>query len=132
MPLPLPRMPVVLVLQNDAETRHMLALWFQHCGCRVIEAANTLEALLCVFSESRPDAIITDMSLDGAINGLDFCRIVRTDPASRRIPMIAATGWASPRDMALSLQAAFDHVFDAPDPVSDEELRAIGANTRPN
>jgi CheY-like chemotaxis protein len=119
--------PLVLIVEDHADTRAMLSFWFQHCGCRVMEAANGVDALSRV-SESRPDAIITDVVLPGAIDGYEFCRRIRENPVTRTIPLIAATGWAQPEHIDRARQAGCDRVFIKPySPIelSDEVFRFV-------
>jgi PAS domain S-box-containing protein len=54
----------------------------------------------------RPDVILMDINLPG-ISGLEAMRILRADPATARIPVIALSANAVPRDIARALEAGF-------------------------
>ncbi len=58
---------------------------------RVITASNGTEGLARVAQE-RPDAIILDVMMDHLSEGFDVARRLRTDPATRSIPIIMLTG----------------------------------------
>ena len=54
----------------------------------------------------RPDVILMDINLPG-ISGIDAMRILRTDPSTAHIPIIALSANAVPRDIAKALDAGF-------------------------
>jgi CheY-like chemotaxis protein len=53
-----------------------------------------------------PDVILMDINLPG-ISGIDALRILREDPATDHIPVVALSANAMPRDIAKGLQAGF-------------------------
>src|SRR5947208_2332040 len=54
----------VLIADDDADVREVLVESFRDAGFDVLEAANGLEALLCV-KRDRPDAVVLDLMLPG-------------------------------------------------------------------
>jgi signal transduction histidine kinase/ActR/RegA family two-component response regulator len=54
----------------------------------------------------QPDVILMDINLPG-ISGLDAMALLRADPSTARIPIIALSANAVPRDIERSLQAGF-------------------------
>lgn len=114
------RPPRLLVVENDADTRAMLRVWFENCcGCAVVEAATAVEALTHLSEQvSVADAVVTDIALPG-IDGIELCRRLRRDPATRSMPIIGATGFAMPHQVALARQAGFDCVLTKPYALSE-------------
>jgi CheY-like chemotaxis protein len=55
---------------------------------------------------SRPDAILMDINLPG-INGFEALEILRADPATTHIPVIAISANAMPHDIERGLKAGF-------------------------
>ncbi|MBI3504392.1 MAG: PAS domain S-box protein [Proteobacteria bacterium] len=55
---------------------------------------------------SKPDVILMDINLPG-INGFDALRILRNDPDTARIPVIALSANAMPRDVERGVNAGF-------------------------
>jgi CheY-like chemotaxis protein len=55
---------------------------------------------------SQPDVILMDINLPG-INGYEALRILRSDPTTTHIPVIAISANAMPRDVAKGLKAGF-------------------------
>ena len=55
---------------------------------------------------SRPDVILMDINLPG-ISGIQAPKIVRADPATAHIPVVAISANAMPRDIEKGLEAGF-------------------------
>jgi signal transduction histidine kinase/ActR/RegA family two-component response regulator len=60
-----------------------------------------------------PDAILMDINLPG-ISGIQALRILAEDPATARIPVIALSANAMPRDIAKGLAAGFSRYLTKP------------------
>jgi CheY-like chemotaxis protein len=58
---------------------------------RVRSASNGSEALQRI-DEERPDLIVLDVMMDYLSEGFDVARKLRTDPATKSIPLIMLTG----------------------------------------
>jgi CheY-like chemotaxis protein len=56
--------------------------------------------------EHQPDVILMDINLPG-ISGTDAMRILRTDPSTAHIPIIALSANAVPRDIQKGIEAGF-------------------------
>jgi PAS domain S-box-containing protein len=65
----------------------------------------------------QPQVILMDINLPG-INGLEAMRILRADPATAHIPVIALSANAVPRDIAAALEAGFLSYITKPIKVS--------------
>ena len=61
----------------------------------------------------HPDLVILDVNLPG-LSGLDAVRVLKTDAATRDIPVIGLTAAASDRDRKLGLAAGFDRYLTKP------------------
>lgn len=82
---------VVLIVDNDRETLVLYEKVFSAAGFRVCSAREAAEAI--DYARARqPDAIITDLRLPGAMDGLALIRELRADPALRAVPILAVTG----------------------------------------
>lgn len=60
-----------------------------------------------------PDVILMDINLPG-ISGYDALRILRTDPTTSHIPVLALSANANPRDIENALQAGFSQYLTKP------------------
>jgi CheY-like chemotaxis protein len=73
----------------------------------------------------RPDVVVMDINLPG-ISGFDALRLLRGDPETEAIPVIALTAAASERDRQRGLQAGFYRYLTKPVKV-DELVGALEA-----
>jgi CheY-like chemotaxis protein len=74
---------------------------------------------------SQPDVILMDIGLPG-ISGIEALRILRQDPATARIPVVAISANAIPRDIEKGLEAGFFRYLTKPIKV-DEFMDALNA-----
>ncbi|WP_438020123.1 response regulator [Sorangium sp. So ce315] len=82
--------PLVLVVDDFQDNREMFAEYLSFSGFRVAEAATGREALDRAF-ELIPDLILMDLSLP-EIDGWEATRHLKSDPRTKRIPIVALTG----------------------------------------
>jgi PAS domain S-box-containing protein len=79
----------VLVLDDRQDNRELLSTVLGYAGYTVLEASNGEAALELARSE-RPELIITDIVMPG-MNGYEFVRELRSDPAVGNTPVIFST-----------------------------------------
>ena len=77
---------VILVVDDSATVRKFVATSLRLLGCRVITAADGMEALEKMPNESI-DVIITDLNMPD-MDGYEFIRNLRTTPEYQAIPII--------------------------------------------
>jgi PAS domain S-box-containing protein len=116
----------VLVVEDEADARHLLAAVLQKRGARVFMASSAVEALEMLEKE-RPDVLLSDIALQEQ-DGYELIRKVRTLPAERggRIPAAALTGYGRLEDRMRALSAGFQ--LHAAKPVEPAELIAVVAS----
>jgi CheY-like chemotaxis protein len=73
----------------------------------------------------QPDVILMDINLPG-ISGMDAMRILRADPRTAHIPILALSANAAPRDIEQALAAGFVDYVTKPIRVNDF-LKALDA-----
>lgn len=105
----------ILVVDDEPETRDLIAEYLGQYGYAVSQAGNGLETLLQV-KHTRPDGVILDLQMP-RLGGLEALkRIHAFDPA---IVVIVVTGDATPdvrqRAQALGAIAVLDKPFRLPD-----------------
>jgi two-component system cell cycle response regulator DivK len=64
-------------------------------------------------TEALPDLIVLDLELPGK-SGIEVAEIIRAQPKTRRIPLIAATGHSDLEQHAFARQAGFDAIVVKP------------------
>ncbi|HXP90708.1 MAG TPA: response regulator [Fibrobacteria bacterium] len=87
-------MPTILLVEDQLVFRETLAEALEDHGYAVIRAGDAPEALAAVDLQSV-DMLLLDVSLPGQ-NGLDLLRVLRSRPASRRIPALFLTAFPRP------------------------------------
>ena len=113
----------ILVVEDDFDTRELIAALLVQHGAEVIAADSSATALPAV-ERDKPDLIISDIGMRGE-NGYEFISKVRSlDPdAGGRIPAIALTAYAGSRDRRRALLAGFQ--MHLPKPVEPDDLLAM-------
>jgi response regulator RpfG family c-di-GMP phosphodiesterase len=79
-----------LVVDDDDGLRALLRTTFEAVDVDVDEAADAREARRRI-DESRPDAIVLDVSMPGQ-NGVALCAVLKGSPATSDIPIVLLTG----------------------------------------
>ena len=120
--------PLILVVDDYEDNRDMYSQYLQFAGLRVAEAANGKEALSKT-AELMPDLIVMDLSLPG-VDGWQATRLIKEDPKTRDILVLALTGHA----LEGASQGAKDAGCDAfltkpclPEDLHQEIQRMLGA-----
>jgi PAS domain S-box-containing protein len=109
----------VLVVEDDADARHLVAVVLQAAGARVTTAGDASEAL-GELARDIPDVIVADIGLPGE-DGYTLLRRIRQLAPDRggKVPAIALTAYARAEDRALALAAGFDrHMIKPVDPAT--------------
>jgi signal transduction histidine kinase len=113
----------VLVVDDEADAREVVAMILERSGVKVTVAASASEAL-GIFKREQPDVIVADIGMPGE-DGFSFLQRLRELPSqkSSQTPAVALTAYASPQDRVRVLEAGFSqHV---PKPVQPAELIAV-------
>jgi CheY-like chemotaxis protein len=84
--------PLVLIVEDDRETRVFYTSVLTAAGFRTDEAHNGFQALEKATSRV-PSLILADIAVPG-LDGIELCRRLRTDDRTRAIPVLAVTGYA--------------------------------------
>jgi two-component system response regulator PilR (NtrC family) len=109
----------ILIVDDEASLRDMLAFFFHKRGFEVLTASNFTEGQAAAL-RSPPDVILCDIRMpDG--NGLDLLRRVKTE--SPKTPVIMITAHTSTKDAIEAMKAgAVDYIAK---PFDVEELGLI-------
>ena len=116
----------VLVVDDEADARNLIAAVLQERGAQVFMAGSAAEAV-GVLQAERPDVVLSDISMRDE-DGYDFIRKVRALPAETggRTPAAALTAYGRLEDRMKALSAGFQlHVAK---PVDPAELVAVVAS----
>jgi two-component system chemotaxis sensor kinase CheA len=106
----------ILLVDDSAFFRNMLAPVLKAAGYRVRVATNAQEGLLALRSGEGFDAVLTDIEMPD-MNGFEFAETIRADQKLNDVPIIALSSMISPAAIERGRQAGFhDYVakFDRP------------------
>jgi two-component system, chemotaxis family, sensor kinase CheA len=106
----------VLLVDDSAFFRNMLAPVLKAAGYRVRVVPNAQEGLLALRSGQAFDVVLTDIEMPD-MNGFEFAETIRADAHLSAMPIIALSSMVSPAAIERGRQAGFhDYVakFDRP------------------
>lgn len=114
----------VMVIDDEASVREVVALTLAKCGASVTVATSVRDALE-LMPNLHPDVIVSDIAMPD-VDGYELIQKLRAIENARAasIPVIALTAYASVQDRKRSLELGFDqHLTKPVDP--GELVRAI-------
>jgi two-component system, cell cycle response regulator DivK len=97
------RTPVIVVVDDDRDTRELYRACFDMSGYLTAEASTGEEAIAAA-KRLLPDVVLTDLILPD-IDGFAVARRLKQDPATAGIHVILLTGY-SPDDLLAKAAAA--------------------------
>jgi CheY-like chemotaxis protein len=103
---------VVLVVEDDPETRYFYSDALSRDGFRVDQAHNGHQALDKA-TTSPPDLVLLDIAVPG-IDGIELCRRLRAQQGTRSVPILAITGYGDRHYEDRALMAGANHVLSKP------------------
>jgi CheY-like chemotaxis protein len=114
----------VLVVEDQADGRELLARIIAERGGRVTTAVSAAEAIQH-FSQEAADLVISDIALPGT-DGYELLTRLRALEEGRRVPAIALTTFARAEDRTRALLAGYQGQL--PKPVDPGEILATVAS----
>jgi CheY-like chemotaxis protein len=122
---PQPRMKKILIVEDHPDMRHLLSLELSVMGFEPITAENGREGVEKAISE-KPDLVLLDVMMP-EMDGWDAARILRANPETKDIPIVAETALSDQRDLNSCLQAGCNDYLVKPFTYKDlqQKLRAF-------
>jgi PAS domain S-box-containing protein len=103
---------LLYVEDNPANMKLVEKLMAQRADIRLLGAINGTLGVE-VARTSQPEVILMDINLPG-ISGIEAMKILREDPATAHIPIVALSANAMPRDIEKGLEAGFFRYLTKP------------------
>ena len=113
---------VLYVEDNPANLKLVEQIIARHPDISLLTAVNGNSGIE-IARDKQPDVILMDINLPG-INGFEALKILRADPATAHIPVIAISANAMPRDIERGMKAGFFRYITKPIKV-DEFMGAL-------
>jgi two-component system cell cycle response regulator DivK len=116
---------LVLIVEDNEKNLKLVRDVLQYNGYRTVDTATAEEAIE-IAQTKRPNLILMDIQLPG-MDGISAFKVLRANPQTAEIPVIAVTASAMNVDKAKILQAGFDGYQSKPLHVREfvEEVRRV-------
>ena len=105
-------MSLVLIVEDNEKNLKLVRDILQVKGYETVEAM-TGEDGVRIAREELPDLVLMDIQLPG-MNGIEALRVLRADPQTTAIPVIAVTASVMQQDRKLITDAGFDGYVGKP------------------
>jgi DNA-binding response OmpR family regulator len=104
--------PRIIIVDDDRDTRELLAMALESEGFEVTSAANGLR-LISSLQLHRPHLILLDVNMSW-IDGFELCKAVKKNESFREIPVIFVSGRGEPEDRRRGIEAGAADYFVKP------------------
>ena len=98
--------PIVLLVEDDADTRDTYSLFLESSGLWVAAASDVRDAAETAI-ELDPDIVVTDLEFDGQPRGLELAHEIKRNPATAHVPVVLLSG-RPPRELPSGERADAD------------------------
>jgi sigma-B regulation protein RsbU (phosphoserine phosphatase) len=118
----------ILVAEDDAVTRKILAVTLERLGWDVVSATDGQEAwrVFEMLGKDAPELAVLDWMMPG-LEGIEICRRLRATPGFEFVYVILLTSRAEKQDLSAGLAAgANDYIAKPFDPVELEARVRVG------
>ena len=102
----------ILIIEDEPDIQELLSFNLDNNGYKVYTASNG-EKGLDVARKEHPDLILLDLMLPG-INGLDVCRIIKSDQDTSGISIIMLTALGQEEDIIKGVETGADDYVTIP------------------
>ncbi len=116
-----PNKPKILCVDDEPAIRELLHRVLTDDGYDVMTAADGREALKAA-TQQQPDLILLDIMMPG-LNGMDTCKRLREQPATRNIRTIILTAYDQRDRLEESIAAGADDFLGKPIDLTELRVR---------
>lgn len=106
-------MPKRILVVDDHPVNLKLACDVMEHEGYLVDRADGAEAAMACIARQIPDLILMDLGMPG-MDGISLTRKLRSQEATRRIPVVALTAFAMKRDEERALDAGCDAYISKP------------------
>lgn len=108
------RRPLVLIVEDEADLRHLYAQQLALSGFEVMQAGDGQDAIDSISSQV-PDLVVMDLSLP-IVDGWEATRRLKADDRTAHIPVVALTGHDGSGELQRATNAGCDWFVPKPCP----------------
>ena len=123
--------PLILLVEDQSDLRHLYSTQLSLCGFDVIEAGNGADAITHT-TDHAPDVVLMDLSLP-VVDGWEATRRLKSDQRTAHIPVVALTAHDGAGELQRATSAGCDWFVPKPCPPDAliAEVRRVLAGLRP-
>ena len=118
--VPEPVAPTILAVDDQPMNLELMREYLAPTGCRFVTAEDGEEALQEI-DRTQPDLVLLDVVMP-RLDGVEVCRRIKANPASRLLPVVLVTSLSSVEDRVRGLEAGADDFLTKP--IDRDELLA--------
>jgi two-component system, OmpR family, phosphate regulon response regulator PhoB len=111
----------ILIVEDEKDLQEVLAYNLRQAGHIPILAADAREAMASVAAQP-PDLILLDLMLPD-VSGIEVCRTLKSDPATRDVPVVMVTAKGEEIDRVVGFELGADDYVVKPYSVRELILR---------
>ncbi len=97
----------ILIVEDHADIRRLIRMTLEFEEHDIHEAVNADEGLEAV-KRLRPELLLLDVMMPGSMDGLDLCRLVKSDPSLGLPQVILLTARGQSQDIEAGMNAGAD------------------------
>ena len=105
-------MSLILIIEDNEKNMKLVRDVLQVKGYETMEA-GTAEDGLAMAAGRKPDLVLMDIQLPG-MNGIEALGVLRANPITAKIPVIAVTASVMQQDRKMITEAGFDAYVGKP------------------
>ena len=113
--------PRILVAEDEAETRQVLAQMLESLGYEPLLTENGQQAYE-MLTDKDPDLVLSDVLMP-EMDGFELCAEIKSNPDTRLIPVVLLTGLGSTEDRVRGIDSGADDFISKPFQFSELSAR---------
>jgi CheY-like chemotaxis protein len=102
----------ILIVDDNAQNLELLQAYLESLGARLVTAGDGIEALAAI-EQNKPDLILLDVMMP-RMSGFEVCSKLKSDPATRSIPIIMVTALNEIGDIERGVESGTDDFLTKP------------------
>jgi len=103
----------VLIIEDQSDIRKLIRMTLEFENCEIHEASNGVCGLQLA-SVVRPDFVLLDIMMPGAMDGLQVCSAIKSMPDLASVKVVLLTARGQVRDLEAGKKAGADEYLVKP------------------
>jgi CheY-like chemotaxis protein len=103
----------ILIVEDSDAIRRMIEALVTARGFQVTAVSNGVKGLEAA-ATNPPDVVLLDLNLPGTYDGLEVCRRLRAEPATRSTPIVIITAMADAESKQRAVEAGCTAYYTKP------------------